>query len=558
MKQAFDVCVIGSGAGAGPIIYELAKAGWSVVILEKGPYFTTSDFRKDEIACCRRDAYSSSPIREPYVIETPNGEGRWKKQSTARTGQSFWNGNMVGGSSNLMSGYFHRMKPIDFRLRSEFGDIKGAAVTDWPISYKDLEPYYTRCERIIGISGRVIDHPWQPPRSTPDFPFPPLEEHVVAQWIDAACQHLGIPSVPTPRAILSRPIRGRKSCYYSNYCGSYGCASNAKGSARVALIEPAMNEGDVTLIPLAKVFALESDGHYRIRKAWYHASDGTQRFVSARLFVVACQAIESVRLLLMSQNKEYPKGVGNQHEQVGRYLIFSAGGSGYGTFAYDRLSPEDANSLRQRGTFVNRSVHHWYAFEDPDSGHLIKGGIIDFLWEHDNPVRKALTQKWDGHRLRIGAELKRCLQKAFLQQRRLRFEVFADWLPNPHTFVRLSSSVKDQWGDPVPCIRIGYHPHDIKVGKFLAQRAVEILRKAGAENVEWSVSGFPPSNLQAGGCRFGTDPRTSVLDPNCRVHDVDNLYVTDGSFMPTGGSVPFTWTIYANAFRVADHIKTAY
>jgi len=139
--------------------------------------------------------------------------------------------------------------------------------------------------------------------------------------------------------------------------------------------------------------------------------------------------------------------------------------------------------------------------------------------------------------------------------RKLSFEVFVDWLPTDNTFVTLSDKVKDKWGDPVAKIRIDNHPHDIKVGEYIAQRAENLLREAGAKEVNSSISGGAPSNLQAGGCRFGNDPKTSVLDKNCKAHEVKNLFVSDGSFMPTGGSVPLTWTIYANSFRVAEQIK---
>jgi choline dehydrogenase-like flavoprotein len=144
------------------------------------------------------------------------------------------------------------------------------------------------------------------------------------------------------------------------------------------------------------------------------------------------------------------------------------------------------------------------------------------------------------------------MESYFKESRHLRFEVFNDWLPNDDCFVTLDPEVKDKWGDPVAKFRIGYHEHDIKVGRFLSRKATDVLEKMGAKNIYYSVSGSPPANLQAGGCRFGNDPETSVLDANCKVHGVDNLYVTDGSFMPTGGSVPYTFTIYANAFRVAD------
>jgi len=117
--------------------------------------------------------------------------------------------------------------------------------------------------------------------------------------------------------------------------------------------------------------------------------------------------------------------------------------------------------------------------------------------------------------------------------------------------------VRDKWGTPVARVRIGYHQHDLKVGHYLNARALQVLERMGATNIRSSVSGAPPQNLVAGGCRFGTDPRSSVLDADCRAHEVDNLYVTDGSFMPTGGSVPYTWTIYANAFRVAERIRAA-
>ena len=140
----------------------------------------------------------------------------------------------------------------------------------------------------------------------------------------------------------------------------------------------------------------------------------------------------------------------------------------------------------------------------------------------------------------------------FKASRHLRFEVFNDWLPNDNCYVTLDPDVKDKWGDPVAKFRIGYHEHDLKVGRYLSKKAVALLKEMGAKNVYYSVSGSPPANLQAGGCRFGNDPETSVLDANCKVHGVANLHVTDGSFMPTGGSVPYTFTIYANAFRVAD------
>jgi choline dehydrogenase-like flavoprotein len=127
-------------------------------------------------------------------------------------------------------------------------------------------------------------------------------------------------------------------------------------------------------------------------------------------------------------------------------------------------------------------------------------------------------------------------------------------MPNDHCHVSLDKTTNDKWGNPVAHIKIGNHVRNLQVGWYLASKGADVLKAMGAENVISFASSYPPTNLIAGGCRFGQDPKTSVLDPDCRSHELENLFVTDGSFMPTGGSVPYTWTIYANAFRVADKI----
>ncbi len=225
MKQDADICIIGSGAGAGPVALRMAQAGKRVVVLEKGPWFRNEDFFKDELACCRRSIYTPKLADEPQVIEDSDGDGGWDAVATSASGRDFWNGNCVGGSSNFMSGYFYRLKPDDFRLLSRFGPVEGANMADWPIAYEDLEPYYAMVEREVGVSGRVVEHAVVEPRSSDDFPYPPTQEHPIAGWIDNACEQLGFHSLPTPRAILPHASQGRGGCSYNNYCGSYGCAT---------------------------------------------------------------------------------------------------------------------------------------------------------------------------------------------------------------------------------------------------------------------------------------------------------------------------------------------
>ncbi len=548
-----EICVVGSGAGAGPVAYVLAQAGHKVTVLEKGPWFTEETFTKDEIACCRRSVYTPNLRDERHVLEQEDDD-KWKAESTFDSGWDFWNGNMVGGSSNLMSGYFHRLKPVDFRLLSEYGPIEGANIADWPIAYEELEPFYEETERVVGVSGQVRPHPFLEPRSTPDYPYRPLKENIVSKWIDRACENLDIHSLVTARAILPENARGRFGCSYSNYCGSYGCSTGAKGSSRAALLNPAIETGNCKVIPHAKVYRLITDHQGRVTEARYYDKKGLTVTVKAKIFVVACQAIETSRLLLMSVGSKHPNGIGNKYGQLGKNIVFSAGGVGHGFLRYDKLSSEEAEALNAFGLFVNRSVQDWYEIDDPSLGGRVKGGTVDFLFKHPNPINRAIRQKWGPDGLLWGTTLQDKMKAYFTEGRDLTFEVFNDWLPNNNCYVSLDPKITDKWGDPVARVRLGYHPHDLKVGNHIAEKTTAIFRHMGADDIYFSVSGSPPANLQAGGCRFGNDPETSVLDKYCRVHDCDNLFVTDGSFMPTGGSVTYTFTIYANAFRVAHYI----
>ncbi len=553
MNVDFDVCVIGSGAGGGPVAFSLAQAGYRVVVLEKGPSFTETDFFKDELACCRRSVYTPKLRDEFHVIEDRKKGEDWVATPGYRSGRDFWNGNCVGGSTNFMSGFFHRLKPKDFKLLSEYGSIAGANIVDWPITYQDMEPYYAKVEQEVGVSGRLINHPNQEPRSTSDFPFPPTAEHPASVWIDETCGKLGLNPFPVPRAILSRPAMARQSCQYSGYCGSYGCSSGAKGSSRAALLNRAHATGRCEIRSGAKVYHLDSDHHGRVVSARYYDQDDKSQSVDAHIFVVACQAIESSRLLLLSKGQRHPQGLGNNHGQVGKNLIFSAGGAGTGHFYYKNIDQQKAAAFKVQGPFVNRALQDWYFIDDKTLG-KVKGGTLELLMRHPNPISQANRAKHGPDGLVWGEPLKNKLKSSFTDARYLRFESFCDWLPNDNCHVSIDPQLKDRWGTPVARVRVGYHEHDLKIGRFMVDKGRHVLNALGADKVTWGLSGSPPANLVAGGCRFGTDPKTSVLDTDCRAHDVDNLFVTDGSFMPTGGSVPYTWTIYANAFRVADKL----
>lgn len=544
----YDICIIGSGAGGAPIAYELSRAGYRVIVLEKGAYYKEDDFSKDEIGVSRRGLFTSLLKDEQHVINERDQNGAVTRYEGEESGWSFWNGSLVGGSSNLMSGYFHRLKPDDFRLKSRYGKIEGANIVDWPIAYEDLEPYYTKVEEVVGVSGDVVKHKFLEPRSTKNFPYPMLEVNSAAKWFDSTCKILGYESIPTPRAILPYNGLDRNGCSYSNFCGSYGCSTGAKGSARAALLQKCKAK----IVTDAFVYKLDSD-EKKITKAHYYDKELKSHTVEAKIFVVAAQAIETCRLLLNSKNRHFPNGIANNSKEVGKNLIFSAGGSGEGRVRFESLTREQQIELMQPGLFFNRSLQDWYEYED--EGKKYKGGTIDFLFEHANIIGRVAREMYDEDgNLMWGKKLQQKMHKNFTTSRVIVFEIFNDWLPSDYCNVTIDDKVKDKYGVNVAAINLYGHPHDLKVGEYLAKKAKNVLKNMGAEEISVTISSDPPANLVAGGCRFGTDPKTSVLDLNCKAHELDNLYVSDASFMPTGGSVPYTWTIYANSFRVADVI----
>ena len=549
----YDIVIIGSGASGGAVAYSLCKAGFKVAVLEKGRLIKREEFSKDELAYCRRDIVTPNLFEEYHTIEE-KVNGKWETTPTYDSGWSFWNGNVVGGSSNFMSGMLHRLHPDDFRLKSKYGEIEGANIVDWPITYGELEPYYTLAEELVGISGHYVPHPFEPPRSTPDFPQPPTRENAVVKLLDKSCRELDIRSLVTPRAVLSRDKGDRNACYYSNFCGSYGCSSGAKSSSREALLKPALATGNLTLLSNTHVKSLHTDSKEHVSYALaVDTVTGREKKIYGDIFVVAAQAHESARLLLNSANRHHPNGLANSSGELGKNLIFSGGGSGQGELHADSLKEISFAELMQTGYFVNRSILDWYFIDDWWHGKF-KGGSVEFMFEHQNIISRARKNNYDEGKMLWGSALADRVVDRFTTQKSIRFEIFNDWLPNDDCFVSLDPMHKDKYSMPVGKLRIHGHPQDVKVGRYIATKCEAVLEEMGAKNIYSSVSSVPAQNLVAGGCRFGNDPKTSVLNKYCQAHDVPNLFVADASFMPTGGSVAYTWTIYANAFRVADYI----
>ncbi len=545
-ERVYDVVVVGSGAGGGPLAYELAKAGASVLVLEKGPRLARSQLIHDELAICRSDFFAPHEEDEPHVLVY--GEGKPHRTALG------WIANCVGGGTVHMSGFFLRLKPEDFRLHSEVGDIEGASVADWPISYQELAPYYDRVEHVVGVSGKAGVNPFEEPRSGP-FPFPPLVEHPISQEIDRACAGLGYHAFPLPRAILSRAVGGREACSYCALCGSYGCEMGAKGSTAESVLPLAEATGHCEIRPSCMAYEVEVGKTGLAKGVLYFDAEGRSQRALGRAVVVSCSAVESPRLLLNSKSSLFPRGLANGSGLVGKNLTFSNHRDGYARFDIEKHA-STRPWVASRAPFVHRCVQDFYF--NPAPG-VPKGGTLSFLFSHVNPIAgaevQALSPTGD---LTFGLQLKNRLRERIRGSLNLQFESFCESLPNPGMHVSIDPDVRDKWGIPAARITIAHHPHDVAAAEALHQRGMEILQALKPDEAT-SPYGFGESMiLQYGTCRFGADADTSVLDRSCRSHEVKNLYVVDGSFMPNPGGVPPTMTIMANSFRVGEALAQAF
>ncbi|MGA2451471.1 MAG: GMC family oxidoreductase [Polyangiaceae bacterium] len=538
-----DVVVVGSGAGGAPAAYALAQAGVRVLVIDKGRRHCSEDFDHDEVRMCRRTFFTPSITEDPHTLRVGD------KVTATRTSAG-WVSTVVGGGTVHMSGYFYRLHPVDFKLRSTLGAIQDSTVEDWPIQYSDLEPFYDAVERELGVSGVWHAHPFEEPRRA-DFPCPPLAENSVARKIDEVCARLDIHPFPTPRAIISRGYRDRMACMYCALCASYGCEIGAKCSTLATFLPAAEATGHCEVRSECMVTEIPVDGTGRVTGVVYRTRKGDTVVQRARCVVVACTAIESARLLLLSRSATFPNGLANSNGLVGKNLVFS--GEARGEALFRRTGRDGAPWLLDEAPFVQRSVQDYYYFEHPVEG-LRKAGTIVFALAHPNPILTAERISGSGVDARWGLRLKEALRAEAAGARTLTFETFGEFLPTPGTYVDLDPNVTDRWGLPVARITLGRHSLDAVINRFLAARGRLVLDALGPDSSKITQDDGQDMVLQGGTCRFGRDPATSVLDVNCQAHGVPNLYVSDGSFMPTSGGVPGTLTIMANALRVGRHL----
>jgi choline dehydrogenase-like flavoprotein len=536
-----DFLVIGAGAAGGVVAKELSTAGFQVVVLEQGPYLRAENFEHDELK--KKRIWSPPYIGQDVLTNDhslqPNTFRKTAKDK-AVVAPAVQYGRCVGGGSVHFTANYWRFHEIDFIERSRFGPIEGTGFADWPITYADLEPYYTKAEWDLGISGLAGANPFDPPRSKP-YPLPPLPVKSAGVLMDKGARKLGWHSFPAPLAILSQPYRGREACHHCGYCIFFGCEWGAKSSTLASVIPMAEETGRCEVRTVCYVRKISTDKSGRVDGAVYFDSQRQEQFQKAKAVVLCANGAETPRLLLLSKSNLFPDGLANSNGLVGKYLMFDCDSGANGIFEHPLNE--------YKSVVVTRVIHDFYD-SDPKRGFYGGGGMDARLEAY--PIEYALfstppgTPKW-------GAGFKRSLQENY--NRQLMILTHLTTLPLESNTITLDPEVKDAWG--LPAMRVTYknHPDDLKNMAFFSDRALELLDAAGAQK-KWAIE---PQETTAsvhlmGTCRMGNDPKASVVDKYHRAHDVPNLFIVDGSSFVTSGRNQPTCTIQALAYRASDNI----
>ena len=536
----FDVCVIGTGAGGGVMIDQLTAAGFSVVALERGPYLYPGEFDDDELRNAIRDQVFSANQLETY---------RTDAAETAQPGKISDIAHCVGGTMTHWAGWSWRFRPDEFKVLSTEGTVAGASLADWPVDYEEMEPWYQKAEWEFGVAGKAGSNPFEGSRRK-GYPNPPHPQRVGSTKFAAGSRKVGYKPFPVPMAINSRIYGNRPACVHGGACRSYGCPIGAKGTTYSISLPRASLTGNLDLRSNATVFDLPvKDG--RVTGAKYLDEAGREHHVTAKQVIVSAGSIGTPHLLLLSRSGSFPGGLANGSDQVGRHLSFHHHPVAQGLFdddlrsytgiethsAFDDLHPSDARRGFIRGgvvaelnTFTHQPIAHALAVQPPPSD----------------------ERGW-------GDPLKRHIESF---TRTMIIAGICEELPMADNRVDLDPTHTDPFGIAVPRITKRQHPNDVAMYRWYEKKLLQVMDAIGA-NTSWP--GRTPgvhigdgdhqrSNAHNHGtCRMGDDPNLSVVDRWCRSHEVPNLWVVDGSVMPTNGGYNPTLTILANAYRVADH-----
>ena len=549
-ETVYDVCIVGSGAGGGMAAHALTRAGARVVMLEAGPAWYAS-----KNSTMLTPSYAS-PRRGAATRTRPFGEwdacdGGWEVEGEPYTRApgtrfSWWRARMLGGRTNHWGRISLRFGPDDFRRKSldGLGD-------DWPIGYDDVKPYYDRVDRLIGIFGSNEGLPNDPDGIFQPAPKPRCYELLVKK----ASDRLNITCIPSRLSIITRPLGNRPACHYCGQCNR-GCTVRANFSSPDVLIAPALETGRLTLLTNAMVREVTTgaDG-LATGVSYIDKTTGEDRRVRARAVVLAASACETARLLLNSKSTRHPQGLANSSGTVGKYLTDTTGASvaGYIPAMVNHI-PHNEDGVGGMHVYMpwwldNRKLdfprgYHievWGGLGPPSAGFM--GGIERY-------------PEGGGY----GVDLKNQYRKYYGAT--IGFSGRGEMIPNDGSFCEIDPEVKDRFGIPVLRFHWAWTDHEHNQVKHMQETFRALVAEMGGEVFSpmptrengYGIATGGSIIHELGGARMGSDPRTSVVDANCRAHECRNLFIADGAPFVSQADKNPTWTILALSWRTSDHI----
>ncbi len=508
MAEHYDVIIIGTGAGGGTLAYKLAPSGKRILLIERGPYVPREKENWDSHAVNVEARYH---IKEPWFDKHGN---------ELHAGAHYY----VGGNTKFYGAALIRLRREDFQERQHADGISPA----WPIAYEELEPYYTQAEHLYQVHGTRGVDPTEPPSSAP-YLHPPIGHEPRIQQLVDDMTRLGHKPFPMPVGILLDEKKPQNSkCIRCNTCDGFPCLLYAKADAQVICVDPALAHPNVHILTEAFVSRLQTNASGTAITKVHVERHGVAEEYSADIVVSACGAINSAALLLRSANDRHPQGLANRSDQVGRNYMCHVNSM---FLAVSR----DSNPTRFNKSF---GLNDFY-FGDQDwplpMGHISMISAID-----------ASILKQGAPRLVPGMTLE------IMAHHTLPFWLTTEDLPRADNRVTLTSDGS---------IMLTYTPNNEEAHQRLQNRLKTMLKEIGCRDHFVPLQAYIPGRIplagvahQNGTCRMGRDPQSSVLDTNCRTHDIDNLYVVDGAFFPSSGAVNPALTIMANALRVGDQL----
>jgi choline dehydrogenase-like flavoprotein len=508
----YDVIIIGTGAGGGTLAYHLAPSGKRILLLERGDYLPRELQNWDAEAVFVKNRYISADTWYDANDKSFQPQVHY----------------VVGGATKMYGAALYRLR------KEDFGELRHADGFSpaWPISYDNMEPYYSYAEQLYQVHGQHGEDPTDPPTSAP-YPFPAVSHEPRMQQLFDDLKAGGYHPFHAPCGILlDEPHRAASTCIRCQTCDGYPCLVHAKADVEVICVRPALAYPNVTLRLNSPVVKLNTSPSGREVTEVVVERDGARELYRGNIVVVSCGAANSAKLLLLSANDQHPHGLANGSDQVGRNYMF------HNSRAVLAVSTELNDTVFEKTLGLNDFYLGMPGYDYPMGNIQMTGKSVPAMYRGEKPHLTMLAPTWS---------------LADVARHAVDFWLSTEDLPKPENRVTVTA----QGG-----IKLTYTPNNQEPAERLYEKLKSMLPQLGMQHgrliqrdlylqTEIPIAGV---GHQAGTCRFGLDPQTSVLDVNCRAHEVDNLYVVDTSFFPSIGAVNPALTTMANAVRVGDHL----